>query len=126
MGKILTETVMRRRLLLDNRDYALHAERSRRKSQRELHPAILPWHERFAARLDPCPYCGEQPRYNVIFDDEDGYEYKFNCCEKGGLGCGDWYPQLSRAGLSWNVRARHEKGEPYRIVPHKHQGGRMF
>lgn len=116
MGKI--EVVKHRMLKLSDSDILLREKRRKAKSAGELFPELLSWHYSFVKHLEHCPYCGGLPRISAVWDSKNGYEYKMRCCESGLLGCGDWYPQLSRAGLDWNYRVRLENGEPYKYCPH--------
>ena len=116
MGVI--EIVEHRVLTLSNSDVLLREKRRKAKSESEISPDLLDWHRSFVKRLERCPYCGNFPRIGAIWDSDTGYEYKMRCCEEGMLGCGDWYPQLSRAGLDWNYRVRIENGGAYKHCPH--------
>ena len=109
-----------RRLVLTNEDYALREKRRESRQEDALNPRIFGWHRRFVNHLEPCPYCGKQPLVNCIWKPDEGYSYKLVCngYPHGMLECGDWYEQLSRAGLDWNYRVRHERGEPLRHCPH--------
>ena len=110
--------VEERKLVLTPEDFALSEKRRAAKYDDPLIPRILGWQRRFMKHLEPCPYCGEKPRCGCIWDERRGYNYKLVCCEKGMLNCGDWYPQLSRAGLDWNFRVREARGEQHRHCPH--------
>ena len=110
--------VEERKLVLTPEDFALREKRRAAKYDDPLIPRILGWQRRFMKHLEPCPYCGEKPRCGCIWDERRGYDYKLVCCEKGMLNCGDWYPQLSRAGLDWNFRVREARGEKHRHCPH--------
>lgn len=110
--------VEERKLVLTPEDFALREKRRAAKYDDPLIPRILGWQRRFMKHLEPCPYCGEKPRCGCIWDERRGYNYKLVCCEKGMLNCGDWYPQLSRAGLDWNFRVRETHGEQRRYCPH--------
>ena len=107
--------VVERHLVLDNLDFA--KQKQRREQRKEA--ALLPWHQSFSKRLEKCPYCGKTPYLSAIwFQEEYSYKYHCGCYHKGMLDCGDWYKQLSRAGLDWNYRVRMEKGMPYKHCPH--------
>lgn len=109
-----------RRLELTDADYALREKRRKDKKDGEYEPRVLGWQERFMRHLEPCPYCGKQPHCNCTWNARDGYDYKLmcDCYPNGMLDCGDWYHQLSRAGLDWNFRVRIERGEPRKVCPH--------
>lgn len=104
-----------RRLILTAEDLKKHDERLMRNNG--TFPAILGWHRRFTKRLEKCPYCGKAPRLLSGWRPEYGFDYKY-VCDEGDLHCGDWYSQLSRAGLDWNYRVRETQGEWHRHVPH--------
>ena len=106
-----------RRLELTLEDYELRNKR--REEKHGYAPALLPWHEKFVQRLKPCPYCLETPYINATWQEEDGYDYKIQCPNDCGMiNCGDWYNQLSRAGLDWNYRAQEAAGGPHKHCPH--------
>ena len=121
MGRIVTTRrwVVERKLELTLEDVALREKRRAAKFGDGLDPHIFGWQKRFMEHLESCPYCGKKPICGCTWDKKRGYDYKLVCCEKGMLNCGDWYPQLSRAGLDWNYRVRIVKGEPYRHAPHR-------
>ena len=110
--------VEERKLVLTPDDFALREKRRAAKYDDPLSPRILGWQKRFTEHLEPCPHCGKKPRCGCIWDERRGYNYKLVCCEKGMLNCGDWYPQLSRAGLDWNFRVREARGAKHRFCPH--------
>lgn len=107
-----------RRLELTVDDFALREKRRAAKYDDGCRPRLFGWQKRFLEHLEPCPYCGKKPRFQCIWDEDDGYDYKIVCCEQGMINCGDWYPQLSRAGLDWNFRVRMERGGPHKHCPH--------
>ena len=107
-----------RRLELTTDDLALREKRRAAKYGEGFRPRIFGWQTRFMEHLEPCPFCGKKPRCNCTWDEDDGYDYKLMCCDEGMLGCGDWYNQLSRAGLDWNFRVRLARGGPRRFCPH--------
>lgn len=110
--------VEERKLALAPEDFALREKRRAAKHGDDYAPRIFGWQKRFVEHLESCPYCGKKPICGCIWDERRGYDYKLVCCEKGMLNCGDWYPQLSRAGLDWNFRVRIARGEQYRHCPH--------
>ena len=125
MGKmIITQRyigwVMEKHLELTAADYALREKRQAERYDAGFTPRILGWQKRVMQHLEPCPDCGKQPYCNCTWREKDGYNYKLmcDCYPQGMLECGDWYRQLSRAGLDWNFRVRHEKGEPHKFCPH--------
>lgn len=120
MGKLVTTRrwVVETRLELTDEDLAIREKRRKARYEEGLSPRIFRWQKNFMNHLEPCPYCGEKPRCGCIWDERRGYNYKLVCCEKGMLNCGDWYPQLSRAGLDWNFRVREARGEQHRHCPH--------
>ena len=107
-----------RRLELTTDDFVLREKRRAAKHDDGFEPRIFGWQKRFVEHLEPCPYCGKKPRFGCTWDKRRGYDYKLVCCERGMLNCGDWYPQLSRAGLDWNFRVREARGEQHRHCPH--------
>ena len=121
MGRIVITRrwVVERKLELTIEDVALREKRRAAKCGDGLDPHIFGWQKRFMGHLESCPYCGKKPICGCTWDKKRGYDYKLVCCEKGILNCGDWYPQLSRAGLDWNYRVRIVNGEPYRHAPHR-------
>ncbi|MBR3740592.1 MAG: hypothetical protein IKN04_09040 [Clostridia bacterium] len=121
MGKLIVTRryVEERRLELSIEDLALRNKRLREKANGELKPSLLPWHHTFVKRLDQCPCCKAHPYIRALWNPEEGYEYKILCpnsCRT--INCGDWYHQLSRAGLDWNYRAQEAAGWPHKHCPH--------
>lgn len=125
MGKLILERryvgwVTERRLILTHEDYELRRQRRERKQNGEIDPALLTWHYSFLYHLEKCPYCGLPPYINATWEPKKGYDYKIQCsCDAGLINCGDWYRQLSRAGLDWNYRAREAAGGPHKHCPHR-------
>jgi len=110
--------VVEKRLVLDDGDFV--KQKQRRKWRQET--ALLQWHKSFSKRLEKCPYCGKVPYLSAFwFQNQYSYKYNCGCYHKGMLDCGDWYGQLSRAGLDWNYRVRMEKGMPYKHCPHQEE-----
>lgn len=88
--------------------------REKKRQELELSPGITAHERAFAKRLLPCPICGKTPMYHKITVERSpsGYDYKFDCVihlESHGLGCGDWFYSVSRAGRDWNERVRKER-----------------
>ena len=112
--------VVERRLVLDDQDYVKRIQRREQRQEEAIQPALFAWHEAFTKRLEKCPHCGRTPELSATWDVKRGYSYKYVCSSyhRGILDCGDWYPQLSRAGLDWNYRVWREKGMPYKHCPH--------
>jgi hypothetical protein len=107
------------RLELTHEDYLLREKRRQERQDGELAPSLLPWHESFVKRLSKCPLCGEMPRINAMWRPKYGYSYKIECPNDCGMiNCGDWYDQLSRAGLDWNYRTQEAAGMPHKHCPH--------
>ena len=109
-----------RRLELTYEDVMLRKKRRKVRQDGEIYPSLLPWHDSFVKHLDKCPYCGELPYIVATWRPEDGYDYKMQCkhdCHM--INCGDWYHQLSRAGLDWNYRALEAAGGPHKHCPHR-------
>ena len=120
MGKLIVRWVTERELVLTDEDWKLHDERQERKCSYGVKP--LPYMVAFTHHLKPCPHCGNAPRISSLWNSKSGfYSIKLGCCMKNSLDCGDWYRQLSRAGLDWNYRVRHQYGEPLKTVPHYHE-----
>lgn len=127
MGKlvIVRRWVEERHIEFTREDLELHDARREQKSQMEICPKPLPYMEAFTRHLEVCPYCGKAPRIHGLWKDKRGfYSIKLTCCMENDLECGDWYKQLSRAGLDWNYRVRHQRGEPLKSVPHFYKNER--
>ena len=124
MGKLIVTRryvgwVTEQRLELTHEDYVLRTKRRKEKQDGQVFPSLLPWHDSFVKRLDKCPRCGKLPYIAATWRPDEGYDYKIQCPNDCGLiNCGDWYGQLSRAGLDWNYRAREAAGAPHRHCPH--------
>ena len=114
--EITRRWVEERRLVLTIEDIQKSNERLIRKNG--MFTTTLGWHKRFTKRLERCPYCGRTPRLLSGWRPEYGFSYKY-VCDEGDMNCGDWYYQLSRAGLDWNYRVREKYGECNRPVPHR-------
>ncbi|MBR7189197.1 MAG: hypothetical protein IKD53_11675 [Clostridia bacterium] len=124
MGKLIITRrwVEERQLILTDEDWKLHDERQRRRQKAEIGARPLPYMEAFTRQLEPCPFCGQAPRISALWKDKVGfYSIKLGCCLKNCLDCGDWYKQLSRAGLDWNYRVRHQQGKQLKSVPHRYR-----
>lgn len=106
-----------RHLVLSIEDVRLSERRRRKRQDSECHPVLLGWQHCFTKKLDKCPYCGKAPRLLALWRPEYGWDYKYVCSD-GYLDCGDWYEQLSRAGLDWNYRVRETQGAPHKHVRH--------
>ena len=125
MGKLIITRryvgwVEERHLRLTHEDFELREKRRKDKQDGEISPSLLPWHDAFVKRLDRCPHCGELPHVTAIWDPKSEYHYKMQCpndCHM--INCGDWYDQLSRAGLSWNYRVLEAAGGPHKHCPHR-------
>ena len=127
MGKLVVvrHWVEERRIELTDEDWRLHEERREQKYRMETYAKPVPYMEAFTRHLEVCPYCGKAPRIHGLWKDRHGfYCIKLTCCMENGLDCGDWYKQLSRAGLDWNYRVRHQRGEPLKSVPHFYKNER--
>ena len=127
MGKLVVvrHWVEERRIELTDEDWRLHEERREQKYRMETYAKPVPYMEAFIRHLEVCPYCGKAPRIHGLWKDRHGfYSIKLTCCMENGLDCGDWYKQLSRAGLDWNYRVRHQRGEPLKSVPHFYKNER--
>lgn len=124
MGKmIITQRwVTERRLELTDEDWVLRNERDKRRRAKPL-----PYMLAFTRHLEPCPFCGNAPKINSLWNDKSGFfSIKLNCYHGSIIDCGDWYRQLSRAGLDWNYRVRYHRGEPLKIAPHFYKGERRY
>lgn len=109
-----------RHLELTLNDIALRDKRRKDRQDGQFRPSLLPWHDSFVKHLDKCPYCGEPPYILASWRPENGYCYKIQCPNDCHLiNCGDWYHQLSRAGLDWNYRALEAAGGPHKHCPHR-------
>ena len=128
MGAIREQWVKHRYLELDAEDLRKQEERRKRRQDGEIRPRTFDWQHQFAEKLAKCPVCGKTPHMCCIFNEEDGYCYKF-CCNfhhyhgpdgySHDMGCGDWYDSLSRAGLSWNYLVQEAlTGREHRSVRH--------
>lgn len=107
------------RLELTNADYEKRRKRKEKRQNEEYDPVLFPWHYAILRRLDKCPYCGETPYLSATWRPDKGYDYKIQCPNDcATINCGDWYGQLSRAGLDWNYRAREAAGAPHKHCPH--------
>lgn len=99
-------------LELSKEDVEKRRKRNKLKQDYEIGGRVLPYMERFAERLLPCPECGEKPEISIIrrIDDDADVSIKL-CCRKLHpskiyIECGDWHETLAKAGRSWNARAR--------------------
>lgn len=109
-----------RRLELTHEDYALRKKRQEERWNGQLSPAMFPWHYAFVKHLRKCPFCRGTPYILATWDTENGYDYKIQCPHDCGLiNCGDWYRQLSRAGLDWNYRVMEAVDGLHRHCPHR-------
>lgn len=125
MGKmvITQRLITERRLELTEADWAKRNERLERNRPWTAIP--LPYMTAFTNHLEPCPFCGGAPKINSLWNERSGfYSIKLDCRHYSMVDCGDWYRQLSRAGLDWNYRVRHQRGEPLKIAPHFYKGER--
>lgn len=120
--EITRRWVEEKRLILTDADWKLREERRERKQESEIGAKPLPYMEAFVRHLEKCPFCGKTPKIQALMNGSGHYySIKLTCCEKDMLNCGDWYKQLSRAGLDWNYRVRHQRGEPLKTVPHRYR-----
>ena len=129
MGKLITikRWVEESHLELTDEDWKLRDERRDRRHQSEFCAVPTPHMRAFIRHLEKCPVCGQAPRINSLWNDRHGfYSIKLVCCMENGLDCGDWYAQLSRAGLDWNYRVRHQRGEALKVVPHRYRNERKM
>ena len=125
MGRIIVvrRWVEERRLELTDEDWSLREERDKRRRPYTAKP--MRYMLAFTRHLEPCPYCGNAPKINSLWNAKSGFNsIKLVCCRENTLDCGDWYKQLSRAGLDWNYRVRHQRGEPLKSVPHFYKNER--
>lgn len=99
-------------LKLSKKDVEKRLKRDKLKQDYEIGGRALPYMERFAERLLPCPECGETPEISIVrqIDDDADVSIKFSCRKlhpsKINIECGDWHETLAKAGRSWNARAR--------------------
>lgn len=100
------------RMELSKEDVEKRQERNKLKQDYEIGGRALPYMERFAERLLPCPECGETPNVVILrnIDDDADVNIKLSCRKlhpsKIYIECGDWHETLAKAGRSWNARAR--------------------
>lgn len=124
MGKLIAikRWVEESHLELTDEDWKLRDERRDRRHQCAFRATPTPHMRAFVQHLEKCPVCGREPRICGLWKDRYGfYSIKLMCCMENGLDCGDWYEQLSRAGLDWNYRVRHQRGEALKAVPHRYR-----
>ena len=114
MGYRQTRVIEINELILTEDDY--RKQRERRALLHDIDNPLLGWQRRFTTRLKKCPKCGSSPKLLAYWVPERGWECKYVCGGCPNMACGDWYYQLSRAGLDWNRRTTLKK---YRIVPYR-------
>lgn len=110
MGRLILQSFYR--LELSKEDVEKRRKRNKLKQDYEISGRALPYMERFAERLLPCPECGETPEISIVrqIDDDADVSIKLSCRKlhpsKIYIECGDWHETLAKAGRSWNARAR--------------------
>lgn len=110
-GRLIRKSFYFYSLDLSDEDVEKRRKRNKLKQDYEIGGRALPYMERFAERLLPCPECGETPEVSIVrqIDDAD-VSIKIYCRKlhqsKILIECGDRHETLAKAGRSWNARAR--------------------